>query len=118
MGWLFFLLAWELFCSPQTYALSTTGGPKLADFQVIGREGANLVALNPTGYKGGFLPAMKHRKEEPAMLLLIILILLLAGSGGYYGCGRWGYRGGAGVGLGTILILILILYMIGLVPVR
>jgi len=31
------------------------------------------------------------------MLLLLIILLLLLGGGGYYGYGRWGYGGGAGV---------------------
>lgn len=47
------------------------------------------------------------------LLLLIIVILLIAGSGGYYGYGRWGYRGGTGVSLGTVLVIFLIAWMLG-----
>jgi len=49
------------------------------------------------------------------LLLLIILLLVFAGGGGYYGYGRWGTRGGAGIGLGTILLIVLIAYMVGIV---
>ena len=33
------------------------------------------------------------------IILLIILLLIFGGGGGYYGYGRWGHGGGAGVGL-------------------
>jgi len=46
------------------------------------------------------------------LLLIIILILLLGGGGGYYGYGRWGYGGSAGIGLGTILVICLIAYLL------
>jgi hypothetical protein len=42
-------------------------------------------------------------------------LLVFGGGGGYYGHGRWGARGGAGVGIGTILIVLLIAYMLGLI---
>jgi hypothetical protein len=47
------------------------------------------------------------------MLILIIVLLLVFGGGGYYGYGRWGYQGGAGVGLGTVLLVLLVAYMLG-----
>jgi hypothetical protein len=47
------------------------------------------------------------------LLLLIILLIVLGGGGGYYGYGRWGYGGGAGISLGTILLIILIGYLLG-----
>ena len=50
------------------------------------------------------------------ILLIILLILLLGGGGGYYGYGRWGYSGGAGVSLGTILLIVLIFYLLGAFP--
>jgi hypothetical protein len=46
------------------------------------------------------------------LLLLIILLLLLGGGGGYYGYGRWGYAGGAGIGLGTVLLIVLLFYLL------
>jgi hypothetical protein len=48
------------------------------------------------------------------LLLIIILLLVFGGGGGYYGYGRWGSRGGAGIGLGTILLILLIAYMLGI----
>ncbi len=48
------------------------------------------------------------------LLLLIILLVLFAGGGGYYGYGRWGSRGGAGVGLGTVVVILPIAYMLGI----
>ena len=47
------------------------------------------------------------------LLLIIILFLVFAGGGGYYGYGRWGSRGGAGIGLGGLLLVLLIAYMLG-----
>jgi len=47
------------------------------------------------------------------LLLLIILLIVLGGGGGYYGYGRWGYGGGAGISLGTILLILLIGYLLG-----
>lgn len=48
------------------------------------------------------------------LLLIIILLVLFAGGGGYYGYGRWGSRGGAGISLGGILLVLLIAYMLGI----
>lgn len=48
------------------------------------------------------------------LILLVIVLLLMLGGGGYYGYGRWGLRGGAGVGLGTVLAILLVVYMLGL----
>jgi len=45
-------------------------------------------------------------------LLLLILLVLFAGGGGYYGYGRWGSRGGAGIGLGTVLVVLLVAYVL------
>lgn len=50
------------------------------------------------------------------LILLVIVLLLLASGGGYYGYGRWGYTGGAGVSLGTIVIILLVLYLMGWLP--
>jgi hypothetical protein len=50
------------------------------------------------------------------LILLIILLLLFGGGGGYYGYGRWGYAGGAGIGLGTILLIVLLVYLMGGAP--
>jgi hypothetical protein len=50
------------------------------------------------------------------LLLIILLILLLGGGGGYYGYGRWGYGGGAGISLGTILLIVLLFYLLGAFP--
>ena len=36
-------------------------------------------------------------------------------NGGYYGYGRWGHGGGAGVGLGSILVILLIAYLLGVI---
>ncbi len=47
------------------------------------------------------------------LILIILLVLLLGGGGGYYGHGRWGNRGGAGVGLGAILLVLLLVYALG-----
>lgn len=47
------------------------------------------------------------------LILLVILILLLGGGGGYYGYGRWGHAGGAGIGLSTILLIALLVYLLG-----
>jgi hypothetical protein len=47
------------------------------------------------------------------IILLIILLLLFAGGGGYYGYGRWGLGGGAGISLGTILMIVLVVYLLG-----
>jgi hypothetical protein len=47
------------------------------------------------------------------IILLIILVLLFAGGGGYYGYGRWGMGGGAGISLGTILLIVLAVYLLG-----
>ena len=49
------------------------------------------------------------------LILLIVLLLLLGGGGGYYGYGRWGSTGGAGVGLGTILLIVLLAYLTGII---
>jgi hypothetical protein len=49
------------------------------------------------------------------LILLIILILLLGGGGGYYGYGRWGVGGGAGISVGTILLIVLIAYLLNLI---
>jgi hypothetical protein len=66
-----------------------------------------LAVLGEFGYGG--------RKGRISMLLLIIILLLVfGGGGGYYGYGRWGSRGGAGIGLGTILVILLIAYMLGI----
>ncbi len=48
------------------------------------------------------------------MLILLIIVLLVLFGGGYYGYGRWGYRGGAGVGLGTVLLILLVAYLLGI----
>jgi hypothetical protein len=48
------------------------------------------------------------------LLLIIILLLVFGGGGGYYGYGRWGSRGGAGIGLGTTLVILLIAYLLGI----
>jgi hypothetical protein len=50
------------------------------------------------------------------LILLIVLLLLFGGGGGYYGYGRWGYAGGAGIGLGTILLIVLLVYLMGGAP--
>jgi hypothetical protein len=47
------------------------------------------------------------------LLLIIILLLIFGGGGGYYGYGRWGYGGGAGISLGTILLIVLIAWLLG-----
>jgi hypothetical protein len=47
------------------------------------------------------------------LLLIIVLLLIFGGGGGYYGYGRWGSRGGAGIGLGGVLLILLIAYMLG-----
>ena len=47
------------------------------------------------------------------LLLLVILLLVFAGGAGYYGFGRWGSRGGAGISLGTVLLILLIAYLLG-----
>jgi len=47
------------------------------------------------------------------LILIVVLALLFAGGGGYYGYGRWGTRGGAGIGLGTVLLVVLICYLVG-----
>jgi hypothetical protein len=47
------------------------------------------------------------------LLLIIILLVLFAGGGGYWGYGRWGSRGGAGIGLGGVLLILLIAYLLG-----
>lgn len=47
------------------------------------------------------------------LIVLIVLLLLLGGGGGYYGYGRWGTAGGAGVGLGTILVIAITAYFLG-----
>ena len=47
------------------------------------------------------------------LLLIIVLILLFGGGGGYYGYGRWGTRGGAGIGLGGVLLILLVAYLLG-----
>jgi len=41
------------------------------------------------------------------MLLIIILLLVFGVGGGYYGYGRWGSRGGAGIGLGVFCLFCL-----------
>ena len=47
------------------------------------------------------------------LLLIIILLLVFGGGGGYYGYGRWGSRGGAGIGLGGVLLILLVAYLLG-----
>lgn len=47
------------------------------------------------------------------LLLIVILLVLFAGGGGYWGYGRWGSRGGAGIGLGGVLLILLIAYLLG-----
>jgi hypothetical protein len=47
------------------------------------------------------------------LILIIILILIFGGGGGYYGYGRWGHAGGAGISLGTILLILLIAWLLG-----
>jgi hypothetical protein len=47
------------------------------------------------------------------ILLIIVLVLLLGGGGGYYGYGRWGLGGGAGISLGSILVILLVCYLLG-----
>jgi len=69
--------------------------------------------LNETGYSGLDLGMLLWSREANMLILLIILILLFGGGGGYYGYGRWGAGGGAGVSLGTILIIVLIVYLLG-----
>jgi hypothetical protein len=49
------------------------------------------------------------------ILLIIFLVLVFAGGGGYYGYGRWGARGGAGISLGTVLLILLICYLLGVI---
>jgi hypothetical protein len=49
------------------------------------------------------------------LLLIIILLVLFAGGGGYWGYGRWGSRGGAGISLGAVLLVLLIAYVLGIV---
>jgi hypothetical protein len=44
---------------------------------------------------------------------LIILLLVLGGCGAYYGQGRWGRGGGAGL-LGALLLVLFLAYMLGL----
>jgi len=48
------------------------------------------------------------------LVLIVVLVLLLGGGGGYYGYGRWGARGGAGISLGTILVIVLVCYLLGI----
>jgi hypothetical protein len=48
------------------------------------------------------------------LLLIIILLVLFAGGGGYWGYGRWGSRGGAGIGIGGVLLILLIAYLLGI----
>jgi hypothetical protein len=57
--------------------------------------------------------ALAEKGRIGMLLLIIILLLVFGGGGGYYGYGRWGSRGGAGIGLGTILLILLIAYMLG-----
>jgi hypothetical protein len=49
------------------------------------------------------------------VILIILLVLVFAGGGGYYGYGRWGARGGAGISLGTVLVILLICYLLGVI---
>lgn len=49
------------------------------------------------------------------LILIIVLAILFAGGGGYYGYGRWGSRGGAGISLGTILLILLVCYFLGVI---
>ena len=48
------------------------------------------------------------------IILIIVLLLVFGGGGGYYGYGRWGAGGGAGIWLGTVLVILLICYLLGL----
>ena len=54
------------------------------------------------------------RKKRTMLLLIIVLLLIFGVGGGYYGYGRWGSRGGAGIGLGTILVILLVAYLLGI----
>jgi hypothetical protein len=47
------------------------------------------------------------------LIIIIVLLLVLGAGGGYYGHGRWGRRGSAGIGLGTILLIVLVCYLLG-----
>jgi hypothetical protein len=49
------------------------------------------------------------------ILLIVVLVLVFAGGGGYYGYGRWGHRGGAGISLGAILVILLVCYLLGVI---
>jgi hypothetical protein len=49
------------------------------------------------------------------IILIILLVLVFAGGGGYYGYGRWGARGGAGISLGTLLVILLVCYLLGVI---
>jgi hypothetical protein len=55
-----------------------------------------------------------QRRFEMTLVLIVVLVLLLGGGGGYYGYGRWGARGGAGISLGTILVILLVCYLLGI----
>jgi hypothetical protein len=63
--------------------------------------------------RGGGHCLWREKGRISMLLLIIILLLVFGGGGGYYGYGRWGSRGGAGIGLGTILLILLIAYMLG-----
>lgn len=54
-----------------------------------------------------------ERTIAMTIVVIILLVLLLGGGGGYYGYGRWGAGGGAGISLGTILLILLICYLLG-----
>jgi hypothetical protein len=49
------------------------------------------------------------------ILLIVLLVLVFAGGGGYYGYGRWGSRGGAGISLGSVLLILLVCYLLGII---
>ena len=72
------------------------------------------IQIDAEGVEAGVASQVEPKGRISMLLLIIILLLVFGGGGGYYGYGRWGSRGGAGIGLGTILIILLIAYMLGI----
>jgi hypothetical protein len=69
--------------------------------------------LSPLAADGPGYAESAEVRGDLMLILIVLIVLLLGGGGGYYGHGRWGSRGGAGLGLGTMLLLLLLIYALG-----